>query len=146
MSSIPDRDKNTSLFHLAHAGSAAHQTSYSTSNKSFRRRCKGRGADPLCPVSRLTMREVTGRSTDPRLHGVVLPQRKVHPTTCHGGTEGEYRYSSTLSLTSTLDGGAVNAMLQPLYPLYGRLDGPQGPSGVQRIWPNQDSIPGPSSP
>jgi hypothetical protein len=30
---------------------------------------------------------------------------KVHPITCHEGTEGEYKYSSTLSLTSVLDGG-----------------------------------------
>jgi hypothetical protein len=30
---------------------------------------------------------------------------KVHPRTGHEGPEGEYRYSSTLSLTSALDGG-----------------------------------------
>jgi hypothetical protein len=30
---------------------------------------------------------------------------KVHPTICHEGTDGEYRYRSTLSLTSALDGG-----------------------------------------
>jgi hypothetical protein len=30
---------------------------------------------------------------------------KVHPITCHEGTEGEYRYSCALSLTSVLDGG-----------------------------------------
>jgi hypothetical protein len=30
---------------------------------------------------------------------------KVLPRTGHEGTEGEYRYSSTLSLTSALDGG-----------------------------------------
>jgi hypothetical protein len=29
----------------------------------------------------------------------------VHPVTCHEGTESEYRYSSTLSLNSGLDGG-----------------------------------------
>ena len=29
---------------------------------------------------------------------------KVHPRTGHEGPEGEYRYSSTLSLTSALDG------------------------------------------
>ena len=29
---------------------------------------------------------------------------KVHPRTSHEGPEGEYRYSSTLSLTSALDG------------------------------------------
>ena len=30
---------------------------------------------------------------------------KVHPTTIHEGPEGEYRYSSTHSLTSAIDGG-----------------------------------------
>jgi hypothetical protein len=30
---------------------------------------------------------------------------KVHPRTGHKGPEGEQRYSSTLSLTSALDGG-----------------------------------------
>ena len=30
---------------------------------------------------------------------------KVHPRTGNEGTDVEYRYSSTLSLTSTLDGG-----------------------------------------
>jgi hypothetical protein len=30
---------------------------------------------------------------------------KGHPRTCHKGPEGEQRYSSTLSLTSVLDGG-----------------------------------------
>jgi hypothetical protein len=30
---------------------------------------------------------------------------KGHPRTYHEGPEGEYRYSSTLSLTSALDGG-----------------------------------------
>jgi len=29
---------------------------------------------------------------------------KGYPITCHEGTEGEYRYGSTLSLTSALDG------------------------------------------
>ena len=31
-------------------------------------------------------------------------QGKFHPRTGHEGPEGEYRYSSTLSLTSALDG------------------------------------------
>ena len=30
---------------------------------------------------------------------------QVHPRTGHEGTEGEYRYSSILPLTSALDGG-----------------------------------------
>ena len=31
---------------------------------------------------------------------------KIHPRTDHEGPEGEYRYNSTLSLTSALDGVA----------------------------------------
>jgi len=32
---------------------------------------------------------------------------KIHPTTSHGGPEGEYKYSSTLSLNLALDGVGV---------------------------------------
>jgi hypothetical protein len=35
---------------------------------------------------------------------------KVHPTTGHEGPEGEQRYSSTLSLTSALDGGGWSTL------------------------------------
>jgi len=41
---------------------------------------------------------------------------KVHPIIGHEGPEGEWRYSSTLSLTSALDGWMVNATPRPLYP------------------------------
>jgi hypothetical protein len=34
-----------------------------------------------------------------------IPKGKVHPRTGHEGSEGEWRYSSTLSLNSALDGG-----------------------------------------
>ena len=41
---------------------------------------------------------------------------KDHPRTGHEGPKGEYRYSSTLSLTSALEGGCeINARPQPLY-------------------------------
>ena len=36
---------------------------------------------------------------------IYIYKGKVHPITCHEGPEGEQRYSSTLSLTSALDGG-----------------------------------------
>jgi len=40
---------------------------------------------------------------------------KVHPRTSLEGPEGEYRYSSIHSLTSTVDGGwVVNATTRPL--------------------------------
>ena len=37
--------------------------------------------------------------------------------TGHEGLEGNKRYSTTLSLTSTLDGVGVNATPRPLFPL-----------------------------
>jgi hypothetical protein len=68
---------------------------------------------------------------------------KVHPITGHEGPYGEYRYSSTLSLTSELDGVGgqrqAPATLPPektRYPLYRRLGGPQSQSGrVRKISP-----------
>jgi hypothetical protein len=65
----------------------------------------------------------------------------VHPITGHEGSEGEYRYSSTLSLTSALDGVGgqrhAPAALPPgktRDPLYRRLGGAQSRSGwVQKI-------------
>ena len=40
---------------------------------------------------------------------IIIPHSsckgKIHPTTCHEGTGLDVRYSCTLSLTSTLDGG-----------------------------------------
>jgi hypothetical protein len=68
---------------------------------------------------------------------------KFHPRTDHAGLEGEYRYSSTLSLTSALDGVGgkrhAPAVLPPgktRHPLYRRLGGPKGRSGqVRKISP-----------
>jgi hypothetical protein len=68
---------------------------------------------------------------------------KIHPRKGHEGPEGEYRYSSALSLTSALDGlrgqRHAPAALPPgktQYPLYRRLGGPQGQSGqVRKISP-----------
>ena len=69
---------------------------------------------------------------------------KVHPRRGHEGPEGEYRHRSTFPLTLVLDGGGWS-MQRPghftpeketHYPLYRRLDGPQGQSGwVQKISP-----------
>ena len=68
---------------------------------------------------------------------------KVHPIKGHEGTELEYRCSSTLSLTSALDGvgsqryapGALPPR-KTQYPLYRRLGGPHTRSGqVQKISP-----------
>jgi hypothetical protein len=64
---------------------------------------------------------------------------KVHPRTGHEGPDGEKRYSSTLSLTSTLDGvdGQHHAPgpftpRKTRYPLCRRLDGPQSQSGLEQ--------------
>ena len=64
---------------------------------------------------------------------------KVHPGTAHEGPDGKYWYSSTLSVTSALDGvgsqSHVPAALPPgktRYPLYRRLGGPLGRSGRMR--------------
>jgi hypothetical protein len=69
---------------------------------------------------------------------------RFHPFIGHKGPYGEYRYSSTLFLTSALEGGEGSASrpdrnLPPgknRYPLYRRLGGPQGRSGqVRKISP-----------
>ena len=62
---------------------------------------------------------------------------KVRRIKGHEGHEGEYRYSSTLSLTSALDGGKwltprsgrFTPGQQPRYSMHRRLGGPQDPSG-----------------
>ena len=65
-------------------------------------------------------------------------QGKIHPITCHIGTKGS-RHSSTLSLTSALDADVWStsrtAAVPPgmtRYPLYRRLNEPQGRSGRVR--------------
>jgi hypothetical protein len=76
----------------------------------------------------------------PRLRG-KKGKGKCHPRTGHKGTEGECRYSCTLSLTSALDGVRCQHYAQAAlpsaktrYPLYRRLGGSQGSSG--RVWKN----------
>jgi hypothetical protein len=80
---------------------------------------------------------------------------KVHPSTGHEGPEGEDRYNSTLSLTSTLDKEwVVNATPQPLYPqerpgthyIGGWVGLRAGLDGCRKSSPHRDSILGPSSP
>jgi len=68
----------------------------------------------------------------------------MHPRTGHKGPEGEWKYSSTVTLTSALVGvdgqrhtpaGLLPGKTQ--YPLYRRLGGPQGRSGrVGKIYPS----------
>ena len=79
---------------------------------------------------------------------------KIHPRTSLEGPEGKLRYSSTLSLTSTLNAMGVQrhgpaALPSGLtrYPLYRRLGGlPRvGLDGYGKSRPHRDSIPGPFS-
>jgi hypothetical protein len=46
---------------------------------------------------------------------LVKGKVKYHSRTRHEGTEGEYMYSSTLSLTSPLEGWRVNVRPRPFY-------------------------------
>ena len=76
--------------------------------------------------------------------GGLAGKGEVHPITGHEGPVGEQRYSSTLSLTSTVDGvggqrhaSAALPLGKTRYPLYRRLGGPQGRSvRVQNISPS----------
>jgi hypothetical protein len=52
---------------------------------------------------------------------VIKAKGKVHAITCHEGTDGEYRYICTDSLTSVLDGGGW------LMPCLGRWELPGTP-------------------
>jgi rRNA maturation protein Nop10 len=81
--------------------------------------------------------------------------KNFHSTTGHEGSDGESRYSSTLSLISALDGGEwlnphpgrFTPGNEPRYPLYRRLDRPQGRSGqVQKISPPPEFDPRPARP
>ena len=74
----------------------------------------------------------------------VLINGKVHPRTRHEGPDGEERYSSTISLTSALDGhgwltprpGRFTLGKEIRYPLYRRPCRPQGLSGrVRKVTP-----------
>jgi len=63
----------------------------------------------------------------------------VHRAQLLRGTQGQYRYSSTISLTSALDGvggerhdPAALPLGKTRYPLYRRLGGPQARSGLIR--------------
>ena len=72
---------------------------------------------------------------------------KVHPRTGHEDPEGEKMYTSSLSITSALDGGGWSTPRpgrfnpgKTRYPLYRRLGGPQGRSGrVRKTSPPTES-------
>jgi hypothetical protein len=72
---------------------------------------------------------------------------KVHLQNRPWTPRGVYRYSSTFSLTSALDGvggllHAPAALRETLYPMYRRLSGPQDRSGrVRKITPLQEFDP-----
>jgi len=82
-------------------------------------------------------------------------QGKVHSRTGHEVPQGEYRYVSTLSLTSALDGvggqrhapAALHPEKRPGTYCTGGWVGPKaGLDGCGKSRLHQDSIPGPSNP
>jgi hypothetical protein len=83
---------------------------------------------------------------------MYLKEGKIHPRTGHESLEREQMYSSTLSLTSALNGGGVvNVSPRPLY-LQEREPVPivfeagwAGLDGCGKSHPYRGSIPGPSS-
>ena len=87
----------------------------------------------------VTLVNAAGNDPSASLKGEVT----IHPRTGHEDPEGELKYSSTLSLTSEIDGVGgqrhAPAALPPgttQYPLYRRLCGPQVLSGrVRQISP-----------
>jgi len=79
---------------------------------------------------------------------------KVYPRTGHEGPKGKYRYSSTLSLTPTIDVVGGNATPRLLYPLEragthcirGWVGPRAGLDGCGKSRPHRDSITGSSIP
>ena len=71
---------------------------------------------------------------------IAKVKAKAHPRTGHEGPEWEERYSCTFSLTSALDWGGWSKPrpgrftpgIETRYPLYRRLGGLQGRSGLVR--------------
>ena len=83
------------------------------------------------------------QTTQAKLHAIAGSFSNVqvciaHPWTGHNGAQGQYRYGSTLSLTSVLDGGEwltprpgrFTPRKESRYPIYRKLSGPKGRSGV----------------
>jgi len=79
---------------------------------------------------------------------------KINPITGHEGSEGEYRYSSTLSLTSALDGGWWSTLRPGRFtpekdpvPIVQEVgwDSEQVWTGAENLVPHRYSIPGPPS-
>ena len=85
----------------------------------------------------------SGQWSTGRHKGKFTRCSEIHPRTGNEDPEWEWRYSSTLSLTSALDGVGgqrhAPAVLSPgktRYPFYMSLRGPQGRSGgVRKISP-----------
>jgi hypothetical protein len=83
----------------------------------------------------------------------VKCEGEVHSRTGHEGPEGEYKYSSTLSLTSALDGVYGQRHAPAAFPSGKKSDAhcirgwvAPGPVWkVLKISPHQDSIPRPST-
>jgi hypothetical protein len=91
---------------------------------------------------------------DEKEHNLLVQYSKFQPRIGHEGPEGEYSYSSSLSLTSALDGWVVNTLPPQLYPeerpgtncIGGWVGLRAGQDGCEKSRPDWDSIPGPFSP
>ena len=113
----------------------------------FISRCQNRSTS--APYSSLPQGQ-TGEAWEPSKKRCSFRNRSA----LDEGPQGKQRCSSTISLTSALDGvGGQRQAPAALSPRkrpgtrYRRLGGLQGRSGlVRKISPHQDSIPGPSSP
>ena len=90
-----------------------------------------------------------------RLKYEIKVKGTVHPRTGHEGPEGEQMYSSTLPLTSALDGGGWSAPRPGRFtprkdpvPIVQEAGWAPGPvwTGAENLAPHRDSIPGPSTP
>jgi len=73
----------------------------------------------------------------------VTSKGNVLPRAGHESPEGEYLYTTTLSLTSAVDGmrgqhhaSAAFPLEKTRYPLYRRKGGPQGRSGINILIQN----------
>ena len=114
------------------------------------------GGGGICKIMKasvkLAIAQMDSKQTPPEYKSRASPLHKLaqfklgrfHPFIGHKGPQGEQRYSSTLFLTSALEGGggSVSRPCRTLppgktrYPLYRRLGGPEGRSGqVRKISP-----------
>ena len=104
----------------------------------------------LCPhrIDIPSSQVLTLRLTENAKPGRVKGKGKIRPRTGHEGSKGAYRYSSTVFLTSTLDGGGWSTPEKDLVPIVQEVGRAPEPTlmGAENLVPHRDSILGPSIP